>query len=103
MLGAMFVTVGTGLIYTMGPAATAGQYIGYQVLAAIGSGLVIQLNVIVAQAITPRVDMSMTLATVLCESTPLRIHSPLLGLYSNSHKSSNSSAARSESQPLLTS
>ncbi|KAF7165706.1 hypothetical protein CNMCM5623_009806 [Aspergillus felis] len=65
MLGAMFVTVGTGLIYTMGPDATAGQYIGYQVLAAIGSGLVIQLNVIVAQAITPRVDMSITLATVL--------------------------------------
>ncbi|EAW12043.1 MDR family MFS transporter [Aspergillus clavatus NRRL 1] len=63
--GAMFVTLGTGLMYTMGPDATAGQYIGYQVLAAIGSGLVIQLNVIVAQAITPRVDMSVTVATVL--------------------------------------
>lgn len=74
IVGAMFVTVGSGLIYTLEPSSSAGQYIGYQVLAAIGSGLVIQLNVIVAQAISSRADMSVTVATVLCKlSIPLQL------------------------------
>jgi hypothetical protein len=68
MLGSMFVTIGTAMIYTLEPSSWAGKYIGYQVLASIGSGLIIQLNVIVAQAISKRVDMSVTLASVLCES-----------------------------------
>ncbi|KAI1851283.1 hypothetical protein JX265_012304 [Neoarthrinium moseri] len=65
MVGAIFVTVGSGMIYTLVPESTAGEYIGYQVLAAIGSGLVIQLNVLVAQAISPRVDIAVTVAIVL--------------------------------------
>ena len=56
------------MIYTLEPNSGAGKYIGYQVLASIGSGLIIQLNVIVAQAISKRVDMSVTVASVLCES-----------------------------------
>jgi hypothetical protein len=67
LVGGMFITVGSGMIYTLEPNSSAGQYIGYQVLAAIGSGLVIQLNVIVAQAISTRSDMSVTVATVLCK------------------------------------
>lgn len=54
------------MLYTLEPLSTAGPYIGYQVLAGIGSGLVIQVNVIVAQAISSRVDMSTTVAMVLC-------------------------------------
>lgn len=56
------------MIYTLEPNSGAGKYIGYQVLASIGSGLIIQLNVIVAQAISKRVDMSVTVGSVLCES-----------------------------------
>ncbi|KAM3081800.1 hypothetical protein ACMFMG_005245 [Clarireedia jacksonii] len=44
IVSGMFVTVGSGMIYTLEPNSSAGQYIGYQVSAAIGSGLVIQLN-----------------------------------------------------------
>lgn len=68
MLGSMFVTIGSAMIYTLEPNSGSGKYIGYQVLASIGSGLIIQLKVIVAQAISKRVDMSVTVGSVLCES-----------------------------------
>jgi hypothetical protein len=55
------------MIYTLVPESSAGQYIGYQILAAVGSGLVIQINVIVAQAISTRADMAVTVAIVLCK------------------------------------
>ncbi|KAI1390801.1 putative MFS transporter [Hypoxylon trugodes] len=64
-IGGIFVAVGSGMIYTLEPNSTAGQYIGYQVLAAIGSGLVIQVNVIVAQAFSSRADIAVTVAIVL--------------------------------------
>ncbi|KAF4766121.1 hypothetical protein HAV15_010702 [Penicillium sp. str.  len=65
MLGSMFVTIGSAMIYTLEPNSGSGKYIGYQVLASIGSGLIIQLKVIVAQAISKRVDMSVTVGSVL--------------------------------------
>ncbi|MCJ1251047.1 hypothetical protein MMC30_008278 [Trapelia coarctata] len=39
--GALFITVGSGMIYTLEITSTAAQYISYQVLAGIGMGLVI--------------------------------------------------------------
>lgn len=65
-VGAIFFTVGSGMIYTLNLHSAAREYIGYQVLTATGSGLVIQLPVIVAQAISTRLDMSITVATILC-------------------------------------
>lgn len=67
MVGAVFLTVGSGMLYTLEPGSSAAHYIGYQILASIGSGLVIQINVVVAQAITPRPDMAVTIALVLCK------------------------------------
>ena len=66
--GGVFSTVGAGLIYTLQPNSKAGAYIGYQVLVSIGSGLVVQLPVIVAQAISPPVDVAITVAITLCKS-----------------------------------
>lgn len=71
MVGAVFITIGSGMIYTLRPDSTAGQYIGYQILAAIGGGLVIQINVIVAQAISTRADMAVTVGIVLCKYSDL--------------------------------
>ncbi|EGX88301.1 MFS transporter, putative [Cordyceps militaris CM01] len=65
LVGAVFLTIGSGMLYTLGPESSAAHYIGYQILASIGSGLVIQINVVVAQAITPRPDMAVTIALVL--------------------------------------
>ncbi|KAG7284751.1 hypothetical protein NEMBOFW57_009362 [Staphylotrichum longicolle] len=65
LVGALILTVGSGMIYTLEPDSSAGMYIGYQVLAAIGSGMVIQINVVVAQAISARSDMAVTVAIVL--------------------------------------
>ncbi|KAI1358477.1 putative MFS transporter [Xylaria arbuscula] len=65
IVGAIFLTIGGGLIYTLEPESGPGKYIGYQVFTAIGSGLVIQLNVIVAQALTARSDVAVATAIVL--------------------------------------
>lgn len=67
-VGGVFSTVGAGLIYILRPNSKANAYIGYQVLVSIGSGLVVQLPVIVAQAISPRVDVAITVAIVLCKA-----------------------------------
>lgn len=67
MVGASFITVGSGMIYTLEPGSSSGKYIGYQILSAVGSGLVIQLNVIVAQAVSQRSDMAVAIAIVLCK------------------------------------
>ncbi|KAI0912697.1 putative MFS transporter [Ustulina deusta] len=64
-VGGVFLTVGSGLIYTLEPNSSIGEYVGYQVVAAAGSGLVIQINVMVAQAFAARVDVSVTVAIVL--------------------------------------
>jgi membrane-associated HD superfamily phosphohydrolase len=66
--GGVFSTIGAGLIYILQPNSKASAYIGYQVLVSIGSGLVVQLPVIVAQAISPRADVAITVAITLCKS-----------------------------------
>ncbi|PMB74005.1 Efflux pump roqT [Beauveria bassiana] len=65
LVGAVFLTISSGMLYTLRPESSAAHYIGYQILASIGYGLVIQINVVVAQAITPRPDMAVTIALVL--------------------------------------
>lgn len=66
-VGAIFSTVGAGLIYTLEPNSKANAYIGYQVLVSIGSGVVVQVPVIVAQTISPRIDVATTVAITLCK------------------------------------
>ncbi|KAM3484121.1 hypothetical protein MY8738_002560 [Beauveria namnaoensis] len=65
LVGAVFPTTGPGMLYTLRPESSTAHYIGYQILASIGSCLVIQINVVVAEAITPRPDMAVTIALVL--------------------------------------
>ena len=60
--------VGAGLIYTLNLHSTAAHYIVYQVVVSIGTGLTIQPPLIIAQAISSQVDMSVTLSMALCKS-----------------------------------
>ena len=41
-MGAIILTVGSGLIYTLESNSGIGKYVGYQVVASAGSGIVIQ-------------------------------------------------------------
>lgn len=69
------MTVGSAMIYTLNVNSPASHYIGYQVIAGIGMGLVIQVPVIVAQSISTRPDMSVSVAITLCKHQKrLRCH-----------------------------
>lgn len=61
------MTVGSAMIYTLEVDSPAAHYVGYQVIAGIGMGLVIQVPVIVAQSISARPDMAVTVAMILCK------------------------------------
>jgi hypothetical protein len=67
IIGSAIVTVGSGLIYTLDINSPSSKYIGYQIAAGIGGGLPIQVPVIVAQAISARVDVSVTMSTIMCK------------------------------------
>lgn len=67
LTGAVFVTIGSGLIYTFGFDTTLGPVIGYQILYGVGTGLSVQIPVIVAGATSTASDSAVTLSTVLCK------------------------------------
>ena len=63
--GSVISTIGAGLIYTLDIGSSSGKWIGYQILAGIGSGISFQIPIIVAQAISDPVDLSSVSAIVL--------------------------------------
>ena len=65
--GAVLATVGSALIYTLQISSPAAHYIGYQVIAGIGIGAAIQAPFIVAQRISSRADMAVTVSLALCK------------------------------------
>lgn len=66
VIGAIFATVGAGLLYSLDIGSSAGQYIGYQVLVGIGVGTSIQIPVIAAQALSDMAEIPCVTAVVLC-------------------------------------
>ena len=65
------ITIGSGLYYTLDPSSSAGHWIGYQIIAGVGQGIVIQLPAIVAQRVSTRQDLSVTVGIVMCKSWSL--------------------------------
>jgi MFS transporter, DHA2 family, glioxin efflux transporter len=65
ILAAVIETIGTGLIYTFAIDTGASKWIGYQVLCGIGSGLGIQIAIIVNQSIVEPSDISTVSAATL--------------------------------------
>ncbi|EOD49204.1 MFS gliotoxin efflux transporter [Neofusicoccum parvum] len=64
-LGSVLATIGGGLIFTLDIGSPSSHWIGYQALAGIGSGLGIQVGVIVCQAIVPAIEVSSVTAIIL--------------------------------------
>lgn len=71
LVGAVFATIGAGLIYTYDIGTGLGSIIGYQILYGVGTGLSVQIPVVVAGAITRPEDQAVTLSTVLCTFSTL--------------------------------
>ena len=65
LLGSSLIMVASGLIYTLNIGSSAGKWIGYQVLAGIGSGMSFQLPVIVSQGTAKTEDISTVSAICL--------------------------------------
>lgn len=63
--GASLAAIGAGLIYMLEIDSANAEWIGYQIVADIGTGLSIQAPVIIANAITPKEDNSMAMSDVL--------------------------------------
>lgn len=55
--GAAIFTVGSGMLFTLQVSSYAGKWIGYQLLAGIGSGCAIQLPFIAVQTVLSAKDM----------------------------------------------
>lgn len=68
VIGSIITLVGSGLICTLDVDSTSAESIGYQVIVGTGTGLVTQVPVIVAQAVSAREDIPSAVATVLCKS-----------------------------------
>lgn len=58
LVSAIFSTIGSSLIFTLGPESSTLQSIGYQILIGIGLGLSIQLSIVVCQNVVPASDLT---------------------------------------------
>jgi hypothetical protein len=64
-VGSIFASVGSGLIYTLDVNSPSREWIGYQAVVGVGIGLVIQIPIIVGQAVVQPSDISAISAIML--------------------------------------
>ena len=65
VIGSIISTIGAGLVYTLNIGSSSGAWIGYQVLAGIGSGLSFQIPIIVVQGVADPADISSLSSIIL--------------------------------------
>jgi hypothetical protein len=65
VIGSVITTVGAGLIYTFDIDTGSGKWIGYQIIAGAGSGLILQIPIIVNQALVGPSDLASISAITL--------------------------------------
>lgn len=65
LAGTILVSVGAGLLSTLGPSSGLNHYIPFQVIAGLGVGLATQLPVVTTQTFLPEADQAMGLGIVL--------------------------------------
>ena len=65
LLGGALNAIGAGLLYKLDIDASAGQWIGYQIVAGVGIGFGIQTSIIVGQASVSNADLSTATAMIL--------------------------------------
>ncbi|KAH8655335.1 major facilitator superfamily domain-containing protein [Xylariales sp. PMI_506] len=61
-IGSIIVTIGAGLLFTLGIGSSTGKWVGFQILAGFGYGLALQVPIIIAQAFAEPADMAPTTA-----------------------------------------
>ncbi|KAI0535676.1 major facilitator superfamily domain-containing protein [Xylaria digitata] len=64
---AIIATVGAGLLFTLNLSTPTGNWIGYQIIAALGWGAGFQIPVIICQALAKPEDIPSLTAIILCE------------------------------------
>jgi hypothetical protein len=67
--GGAVTTIGMGLIYTLQIGSKSSHWIGYQVIAGLGTGFAFQVPQIVAQSICDLTEVSQYTAISLCKYT----------------------------------
>jgi uncharacterized membrane protein YidH (DUF202 family) len=65
LVGGVFATVGSALLFTLDVHSTSAHWIGYQVLAGLGLGAAFQVPIIVGQAIVEPIDLASVTAMIL--------------------------------------
>ncbi|KAI0423553.1 putative gliotoxin efflux pump [Xylaria sp. FL1042] len=65
LIGAIFTTVGAGLLYTLKVDSYPGEYIGYQFVVGFGNGVCQQIPLTVVQASSKPEDLAASMSTVL--------------------------------------
>lgn len=65
VVGSIISTIGAGMIYTLNIGSPSSEWIGYQVLAGIGSGVSFQIPIIVAQGVADPSDLSSISSIIL--------------------------------------
>lgn len=65
VVGSVLTTVGAGVIYTLNIGSGSGEWIGYQVIAGVGTGITIQLPIIVVQGVSSPADVSSVSSIIL--------------------------------------
>ena len=65
VVGSVLTTIGAGLVYTLNIGSPSSEWIGYQVLAGIGSGVSFQIPIIVAQGVSSPSDLSSVSSIIL--------------------------------------
>jgi MFS transporter, DHA2 family, glioxin efflux transporter len=66
LIGAVLVSVASGLVYTFEIDTPSSRWIGYLVLLGFGYGFTLQLGIIVGQASSKPEDIAVTTAAINC-------------------------------------
>ncbi len=72
--GSILAVIGAGLIYTFNLDSRLGLAISYQIIFGLGIGVVIQIPVIVAGAVSAMEDKAVALSTVLGKLISCLVH-----------------------------
>ncbi|KAI8954531.1 major facilitator superfamily domain-containing protein [Xylaria longipes] len=82
VVSAIIATVGSGLLYTLDLGTPTGNWIGYQVIAALGWGAGFQIPVIICQALARPEDIPSLTAIILCVDPSLVVSTGALQIHS---------------------
>lgn len=63
----VIITIGSGLLYTLGTGTSTGKWVGYQLLAGFGFGIGLQIPVIMVQAYAAPADIAVVSAVIICK------------------------------------